>query len=70
MPNIILGRRAVPELIQDELTPERLAREVLEIIEDRQRYERMRQSFDEMRRMLGDASPSKGVATWIADMAG
>ena len=70
MPNIILGRRAVPELIQDELTPERLAREVLEIIEDRQRYDRMQQSFDEMRRMLGNASPSKGVATWIADMAG
>ncbi len=70
MPNIILGRRAVPELIQNELTPERLAREVLEIIEDRQRYDRMRQSFGEMRRMLGDASPSKGVATWIADMAG
>lgn len=70
MPNIILGRRAVPELIQNDLTPERLAREVLEIIEDRQRYERMQQSFDEMRRMLGNASPSKGVATWIADMAG
>lgn len=70
MPNIILGRQAVPELIQDDLTPERLAREALVIIEDRQRYDRMRQSFDEMRRMLGDASPSKGVATWIADMAG
>lgn len=70
MPNIILGRRAVPELIQDDLTPGRLAREVLEIIEDRQRYDRMQQSFEEMRKVLGNASPSKGVATWIADMAG
>ncbi|HNU73845.1 MAG: Lipid-A-disaccharide synthase [Deltaproteobacteria bacterium ADurb.BinA179] len=70
MPNIILGRPAVPELIQNDLTPERLAREALEIIEDEQRYLKMQQSFDEMRRMLGNASPSQGVAAWIANMAG
>jgi len=68
MPNIVLGRPAVPELIQGELKPERLAREMVKIIEDRQRYVQMQESFDEMRRLLGDASPSRGVAAWIADM--
>lgn len=70
MPNIVLGRPAVPELIQNDLTPERLAREVSGIVEDEQRYFQMQQSFYEMRRMLGDASPSRGVAAWIADMTG
>lgn len=68
MPNIILGRMAVPELIQDGLTPERLAREMCGIVEDGKRYADMQRSFDEMREMLGGTGPSRRVAKWIAEL--
>ncbi len=68
MPNIILGRYAVPEVIQDDLTPENLAHEILGLIEDRNRYHEMQSAFAEMRERLGRLNPSQGVATWIQSM--
>ncbi|HQI02030.1 MAG TPA: lipid-A-disaccharide synthase [Deltaproteobacteria bacterium] len=68
MPNIILGRCAVPEVIQDDLTPETLAHEVIGLIEDKDRYREMQCAFAEMRKRLGSSSPSQGVASWIQSM--
>lgn len=68
MPNIILGRCAVPELIQDSLTPGNLSEEILKLIEDEDRYHKMQCAFSEMRERLGSSSPSQGVASWIQSM--
>lgn len=68
MPNIILGRYAVPEIIQDELTPENLAKEIVCLIEDERGYHEMQSVFAEMRERLGNSSPSEGVASWIQSM--
>ena len=35
MPNLIAGRRIVPELIQDDFTPERVADETVALLTDR-----------------------------------
>jgi len=68
MPNIILGRPAVPELIQDAFTGEALAAEILTLIDDEHRYREMTSAFEEMRARLGTSRPSRGVAAWIQSL--
>jgi lipid-A-disaccharide synthase len=68
MPNIILGKTAVPELIQEDFTPENLALELLRFIEDEDRFRRMQHDFALLREKLGSGSASRGVASWIRDM--
>ena len=53
MVNLVAGRRVVPELIQREMTPERLAAETLELLQNPAARERMRADLDEVARRLG-----------------
>ncbi|MGC9325975.1 MAG: hypothetical protein ACP5G0_14630, partial [Desulfomonilia bacterium] len=68
MPNIICGKRVVPELIQDEFTGERLAESLLSLIENRSVYHETRDAFSRMRELLGNKVASQGVAQWICEM--
>jgi lipid-A-disaccharide synthase len=52
MVNLVAGRRVVPELIQSEMTPERMAGEVLALLEDPAARERMREDLGEIGRRL------------------
>jgi lipid-A-disaccharide synthase len=52
MVNLVAGRRVVPELIQAEMTPERLAAETLALLEDPAARERMREDLGEVARRL------------------
>ena len=52
MVNLIAGRRIVPELIQDELTGERLSNEVLRLLGDPAAMTKMRAELAEDRRRL------------------
>jgi len=52
MPNLLLGRRVVAELVQDEVEPSRLAAEARLVLDDGPLRERMRSDFAEIRRML------------------
>lgn len=58
MVNLVAGRRIVPELIQDEMTGENLAREALALLENDDRREMMRRDLDEVNRKLWDAPAS------------
>ena len=60
--NILLGRRAVPELLQDEATPQQLAAETLALLEDGPRRTAMLQDFAELRTLLGGAGASRRAA--------
>ena len=53
MPNILLDERAVPEIIQHDVTPERLAMEALMILENEDLAEEMRSKLQLIRSMLG-----------------
>jgi lipid-A-disaccharide synthase len=68
MPNIILGRTAVPELIQEDFTPENLALELRRLIEDEDRFRKMQSDFALLREKLGNESASTGVASWLRDI--
>jgi lipid-A-disaccharide synthase len=60
--NIIAGRTIIPELIQDDANPERIATEVLHILHDEGRMHRMKQDLEEVRRKLGEPGAADRAA--------
>ncbi len=52
LPNIILGRAVVPEILQEQATPDRLAEELGNLLRDAERRADMRRSFQEVRQRL------------------
>lgn len=53
MVNLIAGRRAVPELIQSDFTPKRVAAEILRLLNDQAARESLRRGLAEVRERLG-----------------
>ena len=53
MVNLIAGKRAVPELIQNDFTPERVSAEVLRVLNDQSAREAIRRDLAEVRHRLG-----------------
>jgi len=65
--NLVAGRRAVPELLQDQVTPERLAAEVEPLLQKgSEAREAMRRELAGIRALLGEP----GAAERVADLAG
>jgi lipid-A-disaccharide synthase len=63
--NIIAGKRIVPELIQSQLTAQRLVRESQAILNDDEKRQRMIADLARLRRELG----SPGAAGRVAQLA-
>ena len=68
MPNLILGKAAVPELIQAEVTPERIAEQARRILEDPDLAARMEADLARVRAMLGEPGAASRAAAIAADM--
>jgi len=68
MPNLIAERRVVPELIQSEVTPERIATEVRQLLNDPQAYRVTQEGLREIRRRLGSEGAAKRAAKLALDM--
>jgi lipid-A-disaccharide synthase len=67
MVNLVAGRRIVPELIQDQMTPEALAREAQALIEDESAAESMRRDLAAVAEKLsGTDDPLDVAAALIA----
>jgi len=62
MANLIAGRRLVPELIQSDFTPERVAGEAIRLLEDEGVRRRMKEGLDEVRERLGGPGASARAA--------
>ena len=58
MVNLIAGRRIVPELMQHDVTGERIAREVLNFLRDPVRFDQMKRDLAEVRDLLTSTSGS------------
>jgi lipid-A-disaccharide synthase len=68
MVNLIAGRRIVPELIQTDFTPERVAQEVLTLLRDPAARDAMRSNLAEVRRRLGPPGAVERAAGAILDL--
>ncbi len=62
MANLVAGRRIVPELIQDDFTPQRVAGEVITFLSDKARYDATRQALADVRQRLGEPGASARAA--------
>jgi len=67
MVNLVAGSRIVPELIQDQMTAESLAREALALIENDDRRESMRRDLVEVARKLSGPEDPMEVAAALVE---
>lgn len=69
MANLVAGRRVVPELIQDDFTPEAVAHAAVRLLTDRAEADRMRADLREVRSRLGDPGASRRAARSVLQAA-
>jgi lipid-A-disaccharide synthase len=69
MANLVAGHRVVPELIQDDFTPERVAAEALDMLTSPSRAASIRHDLQEVRRRLGTPGASDRAARAVLDVA-
>jgi lipid-A-disaccharide synthase len=69
MANLVAGTRIVPELIQDDFTPERVADEATNLLIDPHRHARTREALAVVRQRLGDPGASGRAADAILRVA-
>jgi lipid-A-disaccharide synthase len=60
--NIVAGEKVVPELIQQDATPEKISRAALELLNDKDKAAAMRQRQGLIRKKLGGSGGSRNVA--------
>jgi lipid-A-disaccharide synthase len=69
MANLVAGRRVVPELIQDDFTPERVATEALRVLTDPAHAASVRRDLHEVRGRLGTPGASRRAAEAVLEVA-
>lgn len=69
MPNLIAGRHIVPELIQDDFTPPRVAAACVAFLTDRALHVRTREALRRVREQLGSAGASGRAADAVLEVA-
>jgi len=66
MVNLVAGRQVVPELIQDQMTAERIAAEVFRLLDDASANKAMRTGLAEVAAKLGsERDPIEIAADWV-----
>lgn len=69
MANLVAGRQVVPELVQDDFTPDAVARRALPLLEDRGTAEAMRADLRAVRAKLGTPGASRRAAEAVLVVA-
>lgn len=63
--NLIAGRSIVPEILQHDVTPERLTEEASRLLRDRVAYRQMRDALSQVRASLGEPGASQRAAAVV-----
>ena len=66
--NIVAGSRVVPELWQNDVTPENIAYNIINILQDNILYGRIKQSLQDVKNNLGEKGASARAAKIAVDM--
>jgi lipid-A-disaccharide synthase len=69
LPNIVAGRCVVPEILQDEVSEERLAAEALRLLNDPRAAAAQRASFKDLRVRLGEPGVARRAAAAVIQTA-
>lgn len=69
MANLVAGTRVVPELIQQDFTPERVAQEAISLLTDSARATAMRTALRAVRARLGEPGASRRAAQAVMSVA-
>ena len=69
MANLVAGKRIVPELIQDDFTPERVAEECVRLLTDERLRRRTEDELRRVRQRLGGAGASARAAEAVLTVA-
>lgn len=65
LPNIVAGKAIVPELIQSDASPEKIAEETIKILGSKKRQKEMEDGFMEIKKLLGGKGASHRAADAI-----
>jgi lipid-A-disaccharide synthase len=66
--NIVAGRAVVPELLQDDATPERIAEELGTILADPEKHRRITEELVRVRTVLGEGGASQRAAAVVREL--
>ena len=66
--NIVAGKRVVPELVQKDSTPEKMAEAVAKMLTEPQYYAQMREDLADVRARLGNAGASMRAAAIVREL--
>lgn len=69
LPNILLGRGVLPELIQWDATPERIRKELDALLDDRDARSAQLAAFEELDQLLGPSDALTKAAEWALEFA-
>lgn len=70
LPNIVAGRKFLPELIQDDCRPEAMVQEITSLLNDGRRREDLAQRCRALRELLAGTGPSEAVVDMLVQEAG
>lgn len=70
LPNIVLGKPAILELIQNDASPDKLVAEISKILTDKAYAHSMREDLQEVKKRLGEGGGSKNMARLALEMLG
>jgi lipid-A-disaccharide synthase len=65
--NIVAGQRIVPELIQHDVTPQKIADAISGMLDDPARYRQIRESLQKLREQLGAEGASARAASVVME---
>ena len=69
LPNIVAGRRVLPELLQEDATPDKMAAEVLHLLEPAAHAQALA-DLDDVKKRLGEPGAVRRVAELTLRVAG
>ena len=68
MPNIILGKKVVPELLQSQVTGDNIAKEVLAYLHSPELYQKTSQELLQVRQKLGESGATQRAADEVFEL--
>jgi lipid-A-disaccharide synthase len=68
--NLVLGKRAVPELIQNDATAQGISRQAVAILTDQDRIRSIREDLGGLRERLGESGASRRAAEAVLRQLG